>query len=52
LGVLILEVGVLIPHLLLGSPVEESFWLLTVVTVVSAAIFLVQAVRFRKKLRH
>ena len=52
LGVLLLEVGVLVPHLLLRSPVEESFWLLTVVTVVSAAIFLVEAMRFRKKLRH
>lgn len=50
-GVLLLEVGVLIPHLLLGSPVEESFWILTIVTVVSAAVFLIEAVRFRKKMR-
>ncbi len=52
LGVLVAEIAVLIPHLLLGSPIEESFWLLTVVTVVSAAIFLAQALRFRKKPRH
>ena len=38
-GVLIAEIGVLIPHLLKGSPIEESFWLLTVVTFVSAAGF-------------
>ena len=49
-GILIGEIAVLIPHLLFGSPVEESFWLLTVVTVVSALIFGVEAFRFRKRL--
>jgi len=49
LGVLIAEILVLIPHLLKGSAIEESFWLLTVVTVVSAAVFLIEAWRFRKK---
>ena len=49
LGVLAAEIAVLIPHLLKGSPIEESFWLLTVVTIVSATIFLAQAVRFSKK---
>jgi hypothetical protein len=48
-AVLVAEVAVLVPHLLLGSAVEESFWLLTVVTVVAAAIFLVEGLRFRKK---
>ena len=48
-GVLIAEIAVLIPHLIVSAPVEESFWLLTIVTVVSAAIFLIQALRFRKK---
>jgi hypothetical protein len=48
-GILIAEIGILIPHLLLGSPIQESFWLLTVVTVVSAVIFLAEALRFRKK---
>ena len=52
LGVLLAEIAVLVPHLLLGSPIEESFWLLTVVTIVSAAIFLFEALRFSKKLRH
>lgn len=50
-GVLIAEIAVLIPHLLLGSPIEEAFWLLTIVTVVSAAIFLFEALRFKKKPR-
>ena len=49
LGVLIAEIAIIVPHLLVGAFVEESFWLLTVVTIVSAAIFLVQAVRFRNK---
>ena len=52
IGILIAEIGLLIPHLLLGSPIEESFWFLTVVTVVSAVIFLAEALRFRKKPRH
>ncbi len=50
-GVLVAEIAVLVPHLLLGSPIEEAFWLLTIVTIVSAAIFLFEAVRFRKKPR-
>ena len=49
IGVLVAEIAVLIPHLLVGAPVEESFWLLTIVTIVAAVIFLVQAMRFRKK---
>ena len=49
IGVLIGEIAVLIPHLLVGAPIEESFWLLALVTVVSAAIFLLEALRFRKK---
>ena len=49
IGVLIGEIAVLIPHLLVRAPIEESFWLLTLVTIVSAAIFLLEALRFRKK---
>ena len=30
-GVLLAEIGILIPHLLAGSMVEGSFWLLTIV---------------------
>ena len=48
-GVLIGEIAVLIPHLLVGAPVEESFWLLTLLTIITAVIFLVEGVRFRKK---
>jgi hypothetical protein len=48
-GVLIAELAVLLPHLFFGSPVEGSFWLLTVVTIVAAVIFLVEGLRFRKK---
>jgi len=48
-GVLIAEVAILIPHLLLGASVEGSFWLLTVITIVAAAIFLVEGSRFKKK---
>lgn len=47
-GVLAAEIAVLIPHLFLASPVEESFWLLTAVTVASAAIFAFEGLRFRK----
>lgn len=49
IGVLIGEVAILIPHLLVGASIQESFWLLMVVTVVSASIFLVQALQFRIK---
>jgi hypothetical protein len=48
-GVLIGEIAVLIPHLLVGAPIEESFWLLTLLTIITAVIFLVEGVRFRKK---
>jgi hypothetical protein len=49
LGVLIAEVSILIPHLLFSSPVEISFWLLTVITVITAVIFLVEGLRFRQE---
>jgi hypothetical protein len=48
-GVLISEIAILIPHLILNDPIQESFWFLTLVTVVSAVIFLIEALRFRKK---
>ena len=51
-GVLIAEIAVLIPHLIVGASVEGAFWLLTIVTVVSAVIFLFEALRFRKKPKH
>jgi len=49
IGILIGEIAVLIPHLFFGSPIQESFWLLTLVTVISALIFLVEALRSRNK---
>ncbi len=49
IGVLIAEVAILIPHLLLGASVEGSFWLLTTITIIAAAIFLIEGSRFRKK---
>ncbi len=48
LGVLIAEVAILASHLFFSSPVEGSFWFLTVVTIVTATIFLVEGLRFRK----
>jgi hypothetical protein len=48
-GVLIAEVAILIPHLLLSASVEGSFWLLTAITIVAAAIFLIEGSRFKKK---
>jgi len=48
-AVLVAELAVLVPHLLNGSPVQESFWLLTIITVVSAAIFAYEGLRFRQK---
>lgn len=49
IGILIGEIAILIPHLLMASPIQESFWLLTLLTVVSAAIFIVQGLRFKRK---
>jgi hypothetical protein len=46
---LIAEIAVLIPHLLAHASVEESFLLLTIVTVVAAVIFLVQALPIQEK---
>lgn len=48
-GVLIAEMAILIPHLLFSTSVEGSFWLLTILTVIAAVIFLVEGSRFKKK---
>ena len=47
-GVLIAEVAILLPHLLFATSVEGSFWLLTVLTIITAAIFLFEGSRFKK----
>ena len=48
LGFVIAEIAVLIPHLLLQASVEGSFLLLTALTIVTAVIFLVEGIRFKK----
>ncbi len=49
IGVLITEFVVLLPHLFFGASIEGAFWLLIIVTIVSATIFMVEALKFRKK---
>lgn len=46
--VLIVEIAILIPHLLAEVSVEGSFWLLTIVTVISAGIFLIEGMKWKK----
>lgn len=48
LVVLIIEIAILLPHLVLGSPVEASFWLLTVVTIISAILFFAEGIKWKK----
>ena len=48
LVVLAVEIAILLLHLLTDSSVEGSFWLLTVVTVVSAVVFLAEGLKWRK----
>ena len=52
IGVLITEFVMLLPHLLVGASVQEAFWLLMIVTLVAAATFLIQALRFQRKAKH
>ena len=49
LGVLIAEFVILLPHLLVGASVEGGFWLMIILTTVSAVIFLTDGLRFRKR---
>jgi len=46
--VLIIEVIILVPHLVIGSPVEGSFWLLTIITIISAIIFMTEGIKWKK----
>jgi hypothetical protein len=48
LGVLVAEIAVIVPHLIVGDPIERSLWLLTALTVVTAVIFLVEGLRWRE----
>ena len=47
-AVLIVEIIILIPHLLAEASVEGSFWLLTIITIVSASIFLIEGINWKK----
>lgn len=49
IGILIGEIAVLIPHLVRGVPIEESFWFWIVTTIVAASLFLFESIRFRMK---
>jgi len=47
-GVLIAEMFILLPHLLVGASVEGGFWLMIILTIATAVIFLTDGLRFRK----
>jgi hypothetical protein len=48
LAVLAIEIAILMLHLWTDSSVEGSFWLLTIVTVVSAVVFLIEGLKWKK----
>jgi hypothetical protein len=48
-GMLIAEIAILVPHLVVGAPIEEAFWFWILTTVVAASLFLIEAIRFRMK---
>ena len=48
LAALVIEIGILVPHLLAETSVEGSFWLLTIVTVISAVVFLAEGIKWKK----
>lgn len=49
IGILIAEIVILLPHLLVGASVEGGFWLMIILTLVAATIFLTDGLRFRTK---
>jgi hypothetical protein len=49
-GLTVAFITILVFHVLAGSPIDESFAILTVVTVLAASFLLVEALRPRKKL--
>lgn len=49
LGVLITEMIILLPHLIVGASVEGAFWLMIILTIIVAAIFIEEGLRFRRK---
>ena len=48
LAALIIEIGILVPHLLAETSIEGSFWLLTIVTIISAGMFLTEGLKWKK----
>jgi hypothetical protein len=51
IGVLIAEVSILLYHMMAGVSIQDSFWLLTIVTLASAAVFLIEGLRGRKRIK-
>jgi hypothetical protein len=49
IGILIAEVVILLPHLIVGASIEGGFWLMIILTVITAVIFLTDGLRFRIK---
>lgn len=47
--VIIIEIIILTPHILIGASIEGSFWLLTIVTIISAVLFLLEGITWKKK---
>jgi hypothetical protein len=47
-GVLITEIAILVSHLLTDSSVEGSFWLLTIITIISTVLFLIEGIKWKK----
>ena len=45
---IILEMAILLAHLLSASSVEGSFWLLTIVTLISSILFLSEGIKWKK----
>jgi hypothetical protein len=48
-GVLIAEIVILLPHLLVGASVEGGFWLMILLTIITATIFLTDGLHYRIK---
>jgi hypothetical protein len=51
-GILIGELAVLIPHLVRGAPIQESFWFWIITTTITALLFIIEAIRFRMKTKN
>lgn len=45
---LIIEIIILVPHILVNTTVEGSFWILTIFTITIAIIFLIEGMNWKK----